>query len=74
MKIVGKLIYTTEEQDQLKDIANSLKTFVQETAVRLITGNESFNFWDNYLRELDAIGLKKYLEITQNVYDRMHGN
>lgn len=70
--VTGKILYTLEEQEQLKDITGTLKSFVEETAVRLITGNESFAFWDAYLNELEVIGLSRYLEITQTAYDRMH--
>ena len=30
------------------------------------------NDWQSYLDELDAIGLERYIEISQQAYDRMH--
>ena len=38
---------------------------------KFIRGEASLeNDWDSYLRELDNIGLKRYLEIYQEAYDR----
>ena len=29
--------------------------------------------WDSYLKELDNMGLEKYISISQTAYDRMQG-
>lgn len=68
---VNKILYTSDEQDQLKDITNSLTTYVQEMIAQFITGNKPFSYWDSYTKQLDTIGLKQYLQITQKAYDRM---
>ncbi|MDR1536403.1 MAG: extracellular solute-binding protein [Clostridiales bacterium] len=69
-KIVLKLIYTPEESDSINEIATTLKTFIDESTVRFITGDMPFSEWDNYVKELDNIGLQAYLETAQKAYGR----
>lgn len=76
----NKLIYTADEPDQLKDISNSRMTYVNETMVRLITDNKPMSCRDAYIKQLDTIGLKKYVsckDITIFVADlktRLYGS
>lgn len=70
-EVISKLTYTP---DELKEIANSktaIDNYVNETAVAFITGNLALSNWDEYLEELNKMGLEQYLEIAQAAYDRM---
>lgn len=71
-ELVGRLFYTAEENSEIRDIDTSLKTFRSESVVRFITGDKSFDEWDSYVEELNNIGLERYLEIAQQVYDRQN--
>lgn len=70
---VQKIIYTQEEADSIADIRATLETYRKENTVAFITGNRPISDWDNYLAELEAIGLPQFLEVAQAAYDRMQG-
>ena len=38
--------------------------------LKFITGAESLDYSDTYLQELDARGMQRAIEITQNALDR----
>jgi putative aldouronate transport system substrate-binding protein len=64
------LIYKVDEARELNDINTALIQYIDETRVRWITSGGADREWANYLRELDRIGLKRVMEITQAAYDR----
>lgn len=72
-EVVMNINYTEEEWNQICDIHTSLAAYVTESRTRFIMGDLPLSEWDNYLREFNAIGLDKYLEVTQKAYDRMMG-
>jgi putative aldouronate transport system substrate-binding protein len=67
---IPPLIYTVQEAQELNDINTALIQYVDETRVRWITSGGIEREWAGYLRELDTIGLKRVVEITQAAYDR----
>lgn len=68
-----RLLYTTEEQEEVADIYTSLESVRDESMVRFITGDRPFSEWDSYIKELNACGLERYLELSQTAYDRAMG-
>lgn len=41
--------------------------------MQFITGKKSLDSdWDSYLKNLDQLGLKRFLEIYQEAYDKTH--
>ncbi len=72
-KLVGKVIYSLEERDSITENLSTITTYFQESFSRFIVGDLDLeNDWDQYLAELENMGLSNYLEITQTAYDRMH--
>ena len=70
---VDMIKYTADETEQVKDIQMSLVTYVNESMARFITGDLDLDTqWKPYLKELDKIGLKKFLEVSQTAYGRTH--
>jgi putative aldouronate transport system substrate-binding protein len=67
---IPPLIYTVEEAQELNEINTALVQYVDETRVRWITSGGIERDWAGYLRELDTIGLKRVVEITQTAYNR----
>ena len=51
----------------------TIKAARDEAIVRFITGDRPLSEWDDYLKELEACGLERYLEIEQSAYDRAEG-
>jgi len=72
-EVILKVPFTTEENDRISEILNSLKTYIDESTQRFIVGDMPFSEWDNYVSELNNIGLEEYLEVVQQAYDRYNG-
>jgi putative aldouronate transport system substrate-binding protein len=62
--------FTTEEQEQLNALTADIKTYVDESKVRFITGKMSFDDWDEYVKTIEKMGLDDYVAIYQAAYDR----
>lgn len=70
-ELLPTLAYTGEEAEKIADIAADIKTYVSSSLAEFVTGNRPLSDWDNYLTELDNMGLQELLEIAQTAYDRM---
>ena len=73
-EVVLKVPFTTEENDRVSEILSSLTTYINESTQRFIVGDMPFSEWDNYVSELDNIGLEEYLKVVQKAYDRYRKN
>ncbi len=62
--------YTTEEQDRLNALSADIVTYVDETKVQFITGKQSFDQWDSYVKNIENMGLEEYVQIQQAAYER----
>jgi len=68
-----KLIYTEEENDQIAEPMTTIKSYVDECFALFATGEMDVdNDWDNYLKELDQMGVEDVLAVMQSVYDRIN--
>jgi len=73
-QVVGKIIYTKEEEDNISEINSTLKTYVKECQTRFIMGEMSIeDDWDEYINTLKNIGLDLVIETTQIAWNRMIG-
>lgn len=61
---------TTEETNTIDEINSAISTYVSETAVKYMTGEESIDNFDKFVEQLDSMGLQTVLEIRQAAYDR----
>ena len=67
-------IFDARETDELGDLQNSINTYVNENQAFFVTGQKSIDRdWDAYVRELDRIGLQRYIAIQQSGYERAIG-
>lgn len=72
-EVIPKLIYTEDETEIVSEVESVLKSYVDECLASFVTGTKDIDAeWDNYLAELEKIGLGEYLEVVQGVYDRMY--
>lgn len=68
---IVKIIYTAEEMNEISEIETTLVSYVKETRAAFSTGLLDIDEdWDNYLEQLEIIGLSRYLEVSQIAYDR----
>ena len=69
-EVVIKIVYTEEQIDEIADINTTINTYVLEAATRFVLGDLDIEKdWDAYLNELNAMGLERYLDVTQEAYD-----
>jgi len=71
---VDRVVFSEQEMEQVADIKTSINSFVTENLALFATGQRSIERdWDAYIRELDRIGLRRYIELTQSGYERAIG-
>jgi putative aldouronate transport system substrate-binding protein len=65
---------TEEENEELSVLQTEINSYAKNQLARWISGDGNVAAeWDSYLRELDAIGLEKYLQLKQTIYNRFKG-
>lgn len=73
-KQMPTLNYTEEESNEISGIAADVKSYVSSSMAEFITGNRPLSDWDNYLEELNNMGLPRLVEVAQTAYDRAVGS
>ena len=75
-EIVRPLIHEFDEGREYGQLRAPLKEFVDQSFARFVTGDLDINSdddWNNYLAQLDALKVARFVEILQVAYDRMYG-
>ncbi|GEK05690.1 extracellular solute-binding protein [Schleiferilactobacillus harbinensis] len=70
-RIPYPLVYLTkDEQDSVASSANDLKTFVEESEAKFITGVKPLSEWDSYVKTIKGMNVDQYVKVYQAAYDR----
>ncbi|MFC4810632.1 ABC transporter substrate-binding protein [Paenibacillus sp. GCM10023250] len=65
---------TEEESMEIDPIMTDIGKYIDEMRVKFITGKADIEAeWDNYVKTLDKMGAKRYLDIKRAQYDRFKG-
>jgi putative aldouronate transport system substrate-binding protein len=57
---------------EVATLQTNIENYVQQNALQFITGSKNIDSeWDDYVKGLEGLGLKRYLEIQQTAYDKM---
>ncbi|MFC5263088.1 ABC transporter substrate-binding protein [Kribbella qitaiheensis] len=57
---------------EVATLQTNIENYVQQNALQFITGSKDVTKdWDSYVKGLDGLGLKRYLEIQQTAYDKV---
>ena len=68
--IIPPLNFDEDVTAEYIDLEGTLATYVNEMIARFIVGDVDIeDGWDDYLAELDTIGLPRYIELMQEAYD-----
>ncbi|MEV0794821.1 ABC transporter substrate-binding protein [Kribbella sp. NPDC050459] len=58
--------------NEMATLQTNIDNYVQQNALQFVTGSKNLDTdWDSYVKGLDSLGLKRYLEIQQTAYDKM---
>ena len=58
--------------NEVATLQTNIENYMQQNALQFITGSKNLDSdWDSYVKGLDGLGLKRYLEIQQTAYDKM---
>jgi putative aldouronate transport system substrate-binding protein len=69
--VIPNFYYLSEENEKISSYKATINPYIEESIARFVTGDLNLKKdWDNYLKELDSLGLKDYLAIVQDGYDR----
>lgn len=66
--------YTIEEAEQLTELENDIFTYVNQMQAEFITGKKPFDQWDDYVQQIEKMGLEDYLKIYTAGYERYAAN
>ncbi|WP_455616919.1 extracellular solute-binding protein [Eisenbergiella sp.] len=62
---------TVEEKEDIATTETDLQDYSKNQLAKWIAGESDVNAdWDNYLKELESVGLSHYLEVKQQIFDR----
>jgi putative aldouronate transport system substrate-binding protein len=64
---------TDEESDRLSEISEPLNTYAAEMISDIILGQRDISTLQEGIAELESLGLKDYMQIVQDRYDRAQG-
>ncbi len=70
---ISQLAYTEDEAEKIAVPSTDIWNYVNEMNAAFITGVIEINDaeWENFLAELDTMGLEDYLAVVQDAYDRL---
>ncbi len=68
------LQYTLEEQDEIGNARSDINTLRASFMAECITGVKDVEKeWDAYVKEIKKMGVEKWVEVAQRIYDRQTG-
>ncbi len=66
-------INTLDEADVLDMYNTDLSTYLNELTVNFLNGNYNIDNYEDYVAELEGLGLREVLAVRQAQYDRYYG-
>ncbi|WP_217586486.1 extracellular solute-binding protein [Lentibacillus saliphilus] len=67
-----RMPHTKEENDQLRGFGTDIEKYVSEMREKFISGAEPISEWDNYVNELEKMGLEEYMDIKIDAIERQY--
>ncbi|CCX37638.1 putative uncharacterized protein [Clostridium sp. CAG:1013] len=64
-------VFSVEDAEVVNDIRRDLDTYLKECEAKFITGEMSFDQWDEYVATCEQMRIHELEEIFQAAYDRM---
>lgn len=67
------ILATADEADQLMMLQADMNTYISEMIQKFVMGTEPMGKYDDFLAQLEGMGLSEVLQIKQTQYDRFMG-
>jgi putative aldouronate transport system substrate-binding protein len=64
------LVFTDDENDQIKQIKTALDTYAAENAIQFIMGKKPMGEWDAYIAKMKSMNSDQAIAVYQAAYDR----
>lgn len=68
--LLPALSYTFDEADEQADAIVNISSYVSQSMAQFITGARPLSDWDNYVKDIENMGLAVWLENAQAAFDR----
>lgn len=66
---------TSEESDEMAGILADLDTYMEETILRMVLGQQELESgWEEYISTMQGLGVDRLVEIKQEQYDRFNAS
>ncbi|ASA23673.1 sugar ABC transporter substrate-binding protein [Paenibacillus donghaensis] len=69
-KLAPPIMASPEENEQMKLISTPLMDYVKTMTLKFITGQESFEKWDNYTSQVEANGSKRFTDMSNDIFQK----
>lgn len=66
--------YEEDEQKKLDSIGADITKYVDEMKSKFVAGEESFDDWDDYVEQVESMGLDEYMKIQEKAFERYEAN
>ncbi|KRG12119.1 hypothetical protein ACA30_20425 [Virgibacillus soli] len=66
--------YTEEEAKRLSALSADIEKYVNEMQDKFVVGEESFDKWDSFVKNIEKMGLEEYMEIQKQAFERYEAN
>lgn len=70
--LMPTIYFKDDEIDKAADIQTALNTYVEESRIKFVTGEESLDNFDAYVEQLNNLGLTELLNMEKSAYDRFN--
>lgn len=68
-EVWGAFSYSSEDSQRLTVVSQDITTYVTDMRAKFITGNTSFDKWDEYVNTVKSMGLEEFTAIIQRGLD-----
>ncbi|UKS26876.1 extracellular solute-binding protein [Paenibacillus sp. HWE-109] len=62
--------FKPDEASKITTMMTDISKYVEESRAKFVTGDQSFEKWDVYIKNLESMKVKEYVKLYQDAYDR----
>ena len=74
-KSVPELFFNQEQATEFTELQTQITSEIQQSVAAFVSGERSLDTgWDEYIQRLNDMGLERYVELYQTVYDENYKN